>query len=224
VSSPKTILLTGASSGIGSAIATRLAQSGAHLILVARDAQKLDRFIDGLDGLDRRETLAIGDRIRGCAIDFADAGGLRAAFEGLAASLGSLDAIVHAAGIYSSDARAATDTQQRDQLMQVNANAFAMLCEVFVPKLRANGGDIVVINSTIAEQPQHEPMRKPVQALAVEREPSDRPDRSWREDDAQCMGARSGGPGIEQHGSELAMTNRAYHTSQSTTHGMHVGS
>ena len=46
----KTVVLTGASGGIGGALAKRLGAAGAHLILVARDEQKLSNLRDELGG------------------------------------------------------------------------------------------------------------------------------------------------------------------------------
>lgn len=53
----KTVLLTGASGGIGSALAYRLALAGARLLLQGRDRHRLDRLLSGLPHIDRHRVL-----------------------------------------------------------------------------------------------------------------------------------------------------------------------
>ena len=84
--SGKTILVTGASMGIGQAIAEEVARLGGRVILTARHLQPLEETLAGLSGQ--------GHEIR--RLDVAD----NASVEQLASSLPQLDGLVNNAGIY----------------------------------------------------------------------------------------------------------------------------
>jgi NADP-dependent 3-hydroxy acid dehydrogenase YdfG len=142
--SGRTILITGASSGIGSAIATRFAMLGARLILLGRDEPKLRR---------RESRLKALAPVRSHVVDFSDEPALTATVARIDAGCDRLDALVHAAGIYSTAAfeRAADATLAA--LFQVNVSAVFTVTRAFLPLLERAGGDIVVINSSIVARP-----------------------------------------------------------------------
>jgi NAD(P)-dependent dehydrogenase (short-subunit alcohol dehydrogenase family) len=85
----KSVLVTGASSGIGRAVAVECARAGASVVISGRDQQRLD------------ETLALMNEAGGvkhtaCVADLTDA----AQAEQLVAAAGEIDGVVHAAGIH----------------------------------------------------------------------------------------------------------------------------
>ncbi len=65
---PKSMLITGGSSGIGKAIAIEAIQRGIKVFLVARDQYKLDETVGELQSLRRTSTVAA---ISGCVTDSA---------------------------------------------------------------------------------------------------------------------------------------------------------
>ncbi len=92
-SAPGTAVIVGASSGIGEALARRLADEGWSLGLAARRVARLAGTVADLT--DRHP----GRRFAWRAIDVADADAAGAAFESLAAELGGVDLVVVSAGI-----------------------------------------------------------------------------------------------------------------------------
>jgi len=87
----RTALVTGASRGIGAAIARRLAERGADVVLAARTASAIDALADDLGKL--------GVRALAIAADMADRDSLDALMTGVAAHSGGLDILVNNAGV-----------------------------------------------------------------------------------------------------------------------------
>ena len=86
----KTVIITGASSGIGEACTGLMAQRGASLMLLARRADKLDAIAGRL-----RET---GAKVETATCDVADRAQVDAAFEKAVTSFGRIDILVNNAG------------------------------------------------------------------------------------------------------------------------------
>src|SRR6059036_1066413 len=83
--------VTGASRGIGAAIAKRLAKDGLHVVAVARSADKLQQVVD--------EIKAEGGSAELLAVDIADPKALAEAIEKVTDGHGRLDVLVNNAGI-----------------------------------------------------------------------------------------------------------------------------
>ncbi len=125
-------LVTGASSGIGAAIAHGLAETGAHVLASGRDRDKLARVTAGWDG-----------QIDTVAADITTAAGLEAV-RALVAQRGQLDVVVLGSGIYerSSD----PDALMRQFIANVHG-PYALL-QAVRPLLVASKGLVIFINST----------------------------------------------------------------------------
>ncbi len=132
----KTVLVTGASSGIGEGIARELAAAGATLLLGARRTDRLDALAQELRG--RGATVAtrrldVTDRADVEA--FADAG--RAAF-------GRVDAIVNNAGIMPLSPLASLKVEEWDRMIDVNVKGVLYGIAAVLPEMTARGSGHVV--------------------------------------------------------------------------------
>src|SRR3954451_11413168 len=86
----KLVLITGASSGIGEALAKRYGRAGAHVLLLARNAARLAAVADAV-----RES---GGTATGVHIDLADAKAIEETSATIAREIGIPDVLAHNAG------------------------------------------------------------------------------------------------------------------------------
>jgi short-subunit dehydrogenase len=129
------VLLTGATGGIGVAIARALASRGASLILTGRRAEVLDPLAADLGG-------------RGIVCDLGD----RAGLERLVTECGEVDLLVANAALPASGELADFTPWQIDQLLEVNLRAPIMLARSFAPgMLVRRRGHLVFIASLAAK-------------------------------------------------------------------------
>ncbi|MCC6671596.1 MAG: SDR family oxidoreductase [Planctomycetes bacterium] len=125
---PGRALVTGASRGIGRAIAERLARRGVGLALVARDARALDEV--------RGRVEALGAACRTYAADLRDPSvPARIVAEALA-DLGGLDTLVNNAGTAPSDRIEHTSDQTLDEVLDLHVKAPFRLVRALLPHLR----------------------------------------------------------------------------------------
>jgi short-subunit dehydrogenase len=143
----KTALVTGASSGIGAAIARQLAAEGVHLVLVARSADKLRALAAQLTSRHgvRASVLAADLGLRGCG----------ALLQGQVQAQGlAIDMLVNNAGFGSYGAFDGIDPDLEQSEIAVNVAALVDLTHAFLPGMLARGqGVILNVASTAAFQP-----------------------------------------------------------------------
>lgn len=143
-----TVLLTGASAGIGRETALLLSQLGARLVLVARDAERL---------VQTKRQLAGNDHLVE-AFDLADTAGIPAWFSAMTARSGPLQGLVHSAGLGAILPLRATSLAKFEQMMTINVTAAYVLAKCFrQPSSRAPQASIVLISSVMGAvaQPAH---------------------------------------------------------------------
>lgn len=135
-----TALVTGASGGIGSAIARALAGQGARLALSGSNAAKLEAF---------REALG-GDHVA-LPCDLADAAAVDALVPQAAAALGGkLDILVNNAGVTRDNLVMRMKDDEWDQVIRVNLEAaFRLIRAAAKPMMKARGGRIISITSVV---------------------------------------------------------------------------
>jgi len=129
--------VTGASQGIGLAIASQLAEAGMRVWMVARRKDVLDAAAK-----------ALGGEVHPHAVDLTDP----AAREGLAAALhaspGGLDVLVHNAGVIHLGRTEQSSDDEFDEQFRANVLAPYSLTRALLPLLEASQGQIVFINSS----------------------------------------------------------------------------
>jgi NAD(P)-dependent dehydrogenase (short-subunit alcohol dehydrogenase family) len=141
--SPQTVLVTGASSGIGRATAMELAGRGARLVLVARGEESLDETA--------AQALAAGAQaalIR--PADVTDEDAVRAAVEDAVTEFGRLDVVVHAAQVMAYGRIEDVPREVYEQVVDVALHGTAVVARAVLPVFRRQGaGHLVVVNSVL---------------------------------------------------------------------------
>jgi short-subunit dehydrogenase len=128
----RTALVTGASGGLGQAIARALARRGAHVVLTARRVEVL-------------ETLATEIGGRALACDLSD----RSALEALVEQAGPLDVLVANAGIPGSGRIDSFTVEQIDRALDVNLRAPMVLARLVCEGMAERGGGQIVFVSSL---------------------------------------------------------------------------
>lgn len=133
----KRILITGASSGIGRALAVQLAASGSSLMLAARRGEKLSQL--------ESEINASGGDAFSCVVDVTlndDRARLLADCEG---RLGGLDILINNAGVGAMGRFDEADPHRLRQIFEVNFFALAEMTREALPMLKS-GDDGLIVN------------------------------------------------------------------------------
>ena len=132
------IVVAGASGGIGRLVAKQLAESGARLTLAARD-------LGALQSLELDATLL--------SADLRDATAGRAIVDAALAANGRLDGLVNAAGVVAFGALADTDDAVIEELFLTNVLGPLFLLRRVVPALADRRGFVAQVSAVVAEQP-----------------------------------------------------------------------
>jgi short-subunit dehydrogenase len=136
----RAVLLTGASQGIGHALALQLAAQGARLGLVARDAPRLEEVVRECAGRGARAVALPGDV--GAPAD------CRRVVEQAQQALGGLDVLINNAGIgMMARFDELQDLSVYERLMRVNYLGCVWLTHAALPALKQSRGRIVVVAS-----------------------------------------------------------------------------
>ena len=135
-----TILITGASHGVGRAFALACAQSGRFSKIILNGGSDKAALEDTA-----RRVLAAGDLV--CVPDVGDVGDL-AYVESLRKRFGPVDTLVNNAGISRFGLLTDTSPEDWDRLMRVNVTALYNTCRTYVPDMvSAGGGRILNVSS-----------------------------------------------------------------------------
>jgi NAD(P)-dependent dehydrogenase (short-subunit alcohol dehydrogenase family) len=136
----KTVLITGASTGIGRALALRLAHQGAQLALTARDAGRL--------GQAARECAALGAAVLSAPADVTRREDCISSVARTVERFGGLDALVNNAGLTMwSRFDALTDLSVLERALTANYLGAAWMTAAALPHLKASRGLIVAVAS-----------------------------------------------------------------------------
>lgn len=131
-----TVLVTGASSGIGEATARALAADCHRVALLARRADRIEALADELGG----GAIAV-------EADVTDRDSIVAAAERVQRELGSADILVNNAGVMLTAPFSSDQRQEHRRMVETNLLGAMTATEVFLDQLRDRGGDLVNVSS-----------------------------------------------------------------------------
>jgi NAD(P)-dependent dehydrogenase (short-subunit alcohol dehydrogenase family) len=133
-------LVTGGASGIGLATAVMLADLGADLLVLDRDAKGAERVAS-----DAREG---GVRATSLPVDLADVATMGTSVSAGIAAMGRIDILVNAAGILSSAGVVDLSEEEWDRVQAVNLKAPWVLIQIVARHMIAQGGGGRIVNVT----------------------------------------------------------------------------
>ena len=135
----KVVIVTGASSGIGEAMAREFAAQGARVVLGARSVQKL-QLIAG-------DIRSRGGQAAYCGVDVTDVGECRELIDTAVREFGGIDVLVCNAGLSMRAIFDDVDLEVLHRLMDVNFWGTVNCCKFALPYLQQSHGSIVGISS-----------------------------------------------------------------------------
>ena len=143
----RTALVTGASSGIGEALARCFAQGGFGLVLVARTADKLQALADELQAVH-------GVAVRVLPADLCAPGAAAALAAALERKHVTVDVLVNNAGVLEQGTFCDIAAARHQRLIDLNVSALTAMLAQFVPGMRERGwGRVLNVASIAAFQP-----------------------------------------------------------------------
>lgn len=150
----KTILITGASRGIGREMALRFAADGANLILGAKTLEPDPRLPGTLLEV-AKEVEKAGGRAVPVKVDVRDEAQVHAMVEKGAAEFGGIDALVNNAGAIFLAGTAETPMKRFDLMHQVNTRAVFLCTQACLPYLKkAGGGHVINLSPPFSTDPK----------------------------------------------------------------------
>jgi len=136
----KVAMVSGASSGVGRAVALGLAAEGATVCLAGRSAERLAAAAEAAGAGDSRALVYVADLSRDDEVD-----GLRASVE---RDVGGLDILVHSAGTISFGSVERAGVEDFDHQYRTNLRSAYLLTQALLPMLKERRGQVVFINSS----------------------------------------------------------------------------
>nr|WP_321223400.1 SDR family oxidoreductase [uncultured Psychroserpens sp.] len=141
----KTIIITGASSGIGESTAKKLAQNGANVVLMARSEDKLVSLKEAIEKEGGKALVATGDVTK--SEDF------KQVVSKAVDTYGKVDGLINNAGLMPLSYVEKLKTDEWDKMVDVNIKGVLNGVSAVLPQLKKqNGGDIINISSMAANR------------------------------------------------------------------------
>jgi short-subunit dehydrogenase len=138
-----TAIVTGAASGIGAALARQLADRGSHLVLLDRDAERLDALAATLRAASPKQSVATH------VVDLADDDATRAVGAALAADHPETTLLVNNAGVALGGRLDQVTLDEFDWVMAINFRAVVRLTHALLPTLKSRPGSHLVNVSSV---------------------------------------------------------------------------
>ena len=138
----KIVLVTGASRGIGKAISIAVAQSGAEVILVARDEEKLKQVKEKINHFKGKAVVI--------KADFSKENEVIRLFEQIKKKYQRLDVLINNAGVASFGNTEDFPIEEFDKIMNVNIRSVFLACQKAIKLMKEkNNGYIINISSVV---------------------------------------------------------------------------
>lgn len=144
---PKTILITGASSGFGKALANRFAQNGHHLILTGRRTEKLE-------ALQKELQSSYNNEIHICVFDVRGKQAVNHAIDSIPASFRNIDILINNAGLaLGRDLFQDAELDDWETMIQTNVMGLLYVTKAVLPLLKkSKHGHIINIGSIAGKE------------------------------------------------------------------------
>ena len=139
----KVAAVTGATKGIGKAIAEALAREGASVAICGRDGKAADRVAQELSASTKSS-------VRGMAVDVRDPHSVSSFFDFVDAEFGALDILVNNAGIGIFSPVAELTLEAWKETLETNLSGVFYCCKEGIPRLRNRGGGSILNISSLA--------------------------------------------------------------------------
>lgn len=144
---PRIALITGASQGIGRAVALRLAAAGCHVALAARSVDKLEVLA--------AEITAAGHTAQAFALDVASEESIKACVKAVLAHFGRIEILVNNAGITRDNLALRMKRHDWDDVLTTNLTGAFLLSQACMQSmLKARWGRIINITSVVGQTGQ----------------------------------------------------------------------
>jgi citronellol/citronellal dehydrogenase len=151
--SGKTLFITGASRGIGKAIALKAAQDGANIVIAAKTAEPHPK----LPGTVYETAQAIekaGGKALACIVDIRDDAHVAEAIKKAVTTFGAIDILINNASAISPTHTLATEMKRYDLMMDINVRGTFLCSKLCLPHLKASSNPHVL---NLAPPPKLEP-------------------------------------------------------------------
>jgi NAD(P)-dependent dehydrogenase (short-subunit alcohol dehydrogenase family) len=132
----KTVVVTGAGGGIGSAMAARFAHEGAHAIVCDANAELAAATLESI--------VAAGHAARVAVFDVSDPDQVREFAHDTIATHGRIDVLINNAGIIRRGALLDLAVEDWHDTMRVNLDSMYYMCRAFLPHMVETGGGAIV--------------------------------------------------------------------------------
>jgi short-subunit dehydrogenase len=136
-----TVLITGASMGVGAATAGAFGKRGARLVLIARGREKLDALARKLD---------LGDRVMVAPMDVTDTDAFAQVLDEARSRFGSVDVLVNNAGFHARGSVTSVSAENIGRMVDVNLKAPLMATRLALPYLRESKRPAVINVASLA--------------------------------------------------------------------------
>ena len=137
----KTVIITGASAGVGAACARLFARQGAKLVLVARGEEALNNFADTLRGQTKVMTVAMDVANEAACINL---------IEAAASKFGAIHVLINNAGLHHRGDFVSQTPENMAQMVDVNLRAPLFVTGLALPYIKKSGGGAVVMVGSLA--------------------------------------------------------------------------